>query len=146
MRPSVLNKLYIIVERQLDASILRSILDCNEYEEVYQYISNGFNNLPSICQTLRYRLENRDKMVIVFDTDSTDTDTINNMISILNFLISPEKTNNSIGIFDMVPNLDTVLKLDKHDDIAKLSQIIKERLDELKKIPVIIEIQKFIDL
>lgn len=48
-----IKSLYIIVEGQIDAKILHTLLNCTRYKKVYHIPAGGFANLSSMATTIR---------------------------------------------------------------------------------------------
>lgn len=148
MCSSVLRNLYIISEGKSDAQIIRTILDCKDFNKVYCYSANSFNNIPSICKTLRLMIDINDKILIVFDADSCDPDTIDNKISMLEFLTNSTVSRVNIGLFCMVPYLEVQLKLPKLKGKDKITEeflsVFKDQIDSIRKLPIITNMQSFL--
>lgn len=99
MRTAVLNKtinqnLYIVTEGVSDAQILRTILNCERFSNVYNVVSNGYNEILSVSRIIRLNMALQDKMLIVFDSDTCNKETIYDNISTMKFL-----TNSDSNIF-----------------------------------------------
>lgn len=149
MSTSYLKKnLYIITEGRTDAQILRSLLDCNRFDGVYNYVSNGFNNMPSVCRTVNLRMQAGDRILLVFDSDTRDPESIENKITTMTFLTRPDASVGKIGIFCMIPDMETALDV-PHSNL-KLSKNLAEYLEanahELKSKPIMQDMQKFLNV
>ena len=152
MRTAVLNKtitqnLYIITEGMRDAQILRTILNCERFGNVYSVISSGYNEIPSISRTIRLSMSLHDKMLIVFDADTCNSETIYDKISTMRFLTNSDSNNDETGIFCMIPTLDKVLGITKQfkEDKEALRDYLRKHQYQLKDLEIIKDIQKFIN-
>ena len=143
-----LNYLYIITEGKSDAQILRSLLDCDRFKGVYNYISNGFNNMPSVCRTVNLRMQVGDKILLVFDSDTRDPESIENKITTMTFLTRPDASVGKIGIFCMVPDMEAELNLPRyhHKLSVDLVDYLKTNASELRDLPVMRQMQEFLNV
>jgi 5S rRNA maturation endonuclease (ribonuclease M5) len=143
--------LYIIVEGETDAAILHTLLDCKNFENVYQVPAGGYSNISSVAKTIRLLespVVSNDKIIIAFDADSLREQVKNDKVSMMRQLTSAE-FDKRIGVFCFLPTIDQYLFHDDYKivegDIESLKEYLKDRLPELKDMPVIKEIQSFID-
>ncbi len=145
---SLKNYLYIITEGKTDAQILRSLLDCDRFKGVYNYISHGFNNMPSVCRTVNLRMQVGDKILLVFDSDTKDKESIDNKIATMTFLTRPDASVGEIGIFCMVPDIEGALDLPRTDNKLSpaLVEYLKNNANELKSKPVMRDMQNFLNV
>ncbi len=144
MQPSILKNLYLVVEGQFDAQVIRTVLNCNDYKNVYCSVTDGVHNMPSICRTLRLMLNPEDRMLIVFDSDTLNPDDINDKLVNMRFLTKADVSNIKMGVFCMVPDLEHCLGLPEKKQQA-VSDYLKRNLNEIKKLKVINDMQAFID-
>ena len=152
MRTAVLNKtinqnLYIVTEGVSDAQILRTILNCERFSNVYNVVSNGYNEILSVSRIIRLNMALQDKMLIVFDSDTCNKETIYDNISTMKFLTNSDSNNEQTGIFCMVPTLDEVLGLPEgfKGDKEALSDYLRKNQSCLKDLKIIKGIQSFIN-
>ena len=152
MRTAVLNKtitqnLYIITEGLSDAQILRTILNCECFSNVYNVVANGYNEIPSVSRTVRLNMALHDKMLIVFDSDTYNKETIYDKISTMKFLTNSDSNNEQTGIFCMVPTLDEVIGLSQQfkGDKEALRDYLRKHQFRLKNLKIIKDIQSFIN-
>lgn len=144
---SFTKNLYIVTEGYIDAQILRTLLICDSYINVYSVLSKGFNNIPSVSRTIELDMDLYDKMIIIFDADSNDRETIDNKISTIKFLTNWESYKKRIGIFCMIPNIENYLDIrwKPNKDINDIRQFISNNLKKLREKEIIREIQNFIN-
>lgn len=140
--------LYIITEGKKDAAILHTLLDCKNYEKVYQVAAGGYGNLSSVAKTVRLMnvpIESNDKIIIVFDADGAEpTDRVNTMRYLTN-----ADYDRRIGVFCFVPNIEESLFPKDYQMIKGINEelvdYMKGHVGELRDNGVIKEIQAFID-
>ena len=143
--------LYIIVERQTDARILHTLVDCSQYKKVYHIPAGGFGNLASMATTIRLmRNPNKsvDKILVAFDADSEKTDVVNDRIATMHYLTGADY-DNRIGLFCFVPTIEGALfpkgfSIRKGDD-EELTNYLMGHLEELRDMEIIKAIQAFIN-
>lgn len=143
--------LYIIVERQTDAQILHTLLECSGFENVYHIPTGSYGNLSSMAKTIRLMRspnEDNDKILVVFDSDSEKEDVIEDRLATMRYLTGAEY-DRRIGIFCFVPDIERSLfptyKFERKGINADLVEYMKEHIDELRSNKVIKEMQAFID-
>lgn len=143
--------IYIIVEGEIDAQILHSLLNCNGYERVYHIVAGGYSNLSSMARTIRLMrapMESKDKILVVFDADSEKRDAIDDKIATMRYLTNADY-DKRIGVFCFVPTIDRYLfpKSEvKTKGVSKaLIYYMKKNIEALRNKPTIKAIQKFID-
>lgn len=149
MHSPVLKKsLHIISEGQNDARIIRTLITCDSFENVYQVNANGYQNMASLCRTLRLMMEEDDKMLIIFDADSEDDNEIRDKVATFEFISRADINRDKMRVFCFKPYLEKALfpkELQyKQIDNQKVDYI-KENLQELRQKELIKNIQKFID-
>ena len=146
-----IKSLYIIVEGQIDAKILHTLLNCTRYKKVYHIPAGGFANLSSMATTIRLMQapkEAANKIVVAFDADSEKKDVINDRIATMRYLTGADY-DNRIGVFCFVPTIDVALfpkGFPKNKgDVVELTEYIIKHLEELREMDIIKAIQAFID-
>ncbi|MDE5872224.1 MAG: hypothetical protein K2H22_09825 [Muribaculaceae bacterium] len=152
MRTAVLNKiitksLYIVTEGWSDAQILRTILNCENFENVYSVAANGYNEIPSVSRTIRLNMHSHDKLLIVFDSNTCNQEDIYDKISTMKFLTNSDSNREETGIFCMIPTLDETLGITEQLKQKKetLRDFLRENQQRLKELKIIEDIQKFIN-
>jgi len=151
MRVDATRALYLIVEGQTDAAILRTLLNCEKFDRVYQVTAGGYGNISSVAKTIRLMkmpMESIDKIVIAFDADSTDDQVGKDKVAMMRNLTSADY-DKRIGVFCFVPTIDGSLFPDglfKTKVITgELVEYMKWHVGELRDNPTIQAIQAFID-
>lgn len=143
--------LYIIAEGQTDAQILHTVLDCSRFGDVYHVPTNGYNNMASMVRTVRLMKsprESNDRILVVFDADSTKEEVRVDKIATMQYLINAEY-DKRIGVFCFVPTIDhylfgTDFRLVKGDR-GEFIKYLQENLGRLRDLPEIRRIQEFLD-
>lgn len=143
--------LYIIVEGETDAAILHTLLNCKLFDNVHQVPVGGYSNLSSVARTIRLLespRESDDRIIIAFDADSQSEQVKNDKVSMMRQLTSAEY-DKRIGVFCFLPTIDQYLFHDDYQlvkgDIEGLKVYLKEHLEALKDMPIIREMQAFIN-
>lgn len=142
--------LYIIAEGQTDAQILHTVLDCSQFGDVYHVPTNGYNNMASMVRTVRLMKsprESNDRILVVFDADSTKEEVRVDRIATMQYLINAEY-DKRIGVFCFVPTIDhylfgTDFMLVKGDR-GEFIKYLQENLGRLRDLPEIRRIQEFL--
>lgn len=141
--------LYLIVEGETDAKVLRTVLNCADFDKVFQYVSQGYNNMASICRTLRLMVGQEDKILIAFDTDTEDEETIQNQYSTLSFLSRADVSSVKIGIFPMKPCLETALNIPRglygKDLSPQFVSYLRVNLNRIQTQQLIQDMQNFLN-
>lgn len=144
--------LYIVAEGQSDATILKELLDCSAFEKVYMIPAGGYKSLVSYVRTIRL-MDDGDKLayriVVVFDSDSEDSTIAAEKKASMRYLTNAS-TDERIEFFCFQPDIDICLFGTK--DFSKkairnntIRPYIEDHKADLKKNPVVIEIQSFIN-
>lgn len=143
--------LYIIVEGKTDIEILKVLLCFDDFKDVYMIPSLGYHKMPSLVRTLRLmkdRQETRDKFLVVFDSDSTDTTITEEKVATMRYLINADY-DNYIGVFAFRPNIEEYLfgisKKQIKCQIKNLSEYLESHLSELREKEILKDMQRFID-
>lgn len=143
--------LYLICEGVRDAEILRTLLDCESYQKVYQFPSGGYGNLSSVARTIRLMrspMESCDKIIIAFDADSMSEQVRFERIATMRYLTNADY-DKRIGVFCFTPTIEQYLFHANHQELKKekvvLIDYLKKHLTELKDMPMIREMQAFIN-
>ena len=145
------SSLYLIVEGPTDAAILRTILDCHGFKDVFQIVTGGFNSMSSSARTIRLmkaKEVSRDKILIVFDADSLNPEIKETKESSMRYL-SKADYDERIGVFCFVPTIDHYLfgkdfKMVKGDR-QEFIKYLQANLGKLRELPEIRRIQEFLD-
>lgn len=143
--------LYIIAEGQTDAQILHTVLDCSRFGDVYHIPSNGYNNIASKVRAVRLMKnpsESNDRILVVFDADSTKEEVREDRIATMQYLTNAEY-DRRIGIFCFAPTIDRYLfgtdfRLVKGDR-GELIMYLQENLGRLRDLSGIKRIQEFLN-
>lgn len=143
--------LYLIVEGKTDAAILRTLLNCEKFDRVYQVPAGGYGNISSVAKTIRLMkmpMESIDKIVIAFDADSTNEQTGKDKVLMMRNLTSADY-DKRIGVFCFVPTMDGSLfpeGLFKRKEITEeLVDYMKGHIEDLRANVTIRAIQAFIN-
>ena len=143
--------LYLICEGVRDAKILRTLLECESYQKVYQIPAGGYGNLSSVARTIRLMrspMESNDKIIIAFDADSMSEQVGFERIATMRYLTNAE-FDKRIGVFCFTPTIEQYLfhtdaQTLKKDNVM-LIDYLKSHWTELKDMPVIKGMQAFIN-
>lgn len=143
--------LYLICEGVRDTEILRTLLDCKSYQKVYRFPAGGYGNLSSVARTIRLMrspMESNDKIIIAFDADSMSEQVGFERIATMRYLTNAE-FDKRIGVFCFTPTIEQYLfhadaQTLKKDNVM-LIDYLKSHWTELKDMPVIKEMQAFIN-
>lgn len=142
--------LYIIVEGKTDAQILHTLLDCRQYEHVYHIPVGGYGNMSSTVTTIRLLKIYKplaDKILVVFDSDSTKKDVIEDRLATMRYLTNAD-FDDRIGVFCFVPDIEGALfpnHYPKRKGITKdLVQYMEEHIEGLREKDEIKKIQTFV--
>ena len=150
MRSNVLErKLHLIVEGEMDARILCTLLTHEKYTSVHYTATNGYHNMSSIVSTLRLMLEPEDKMLVVFDSDTENPTDIEDKITTMSYLTKADVSRVKIGIFALVPDIERALFCMSKQELKKkrlnVARLLKENFEEIKNKDAIKRMQAFID-
>lgn len=147
MPAAVLRNLYIIAENSLDVSILRTILDCKSFQNVYDYGIEGYRNMANVCRTLRLMIDYPDKILIAFDTQTINQEIILDLLSNMMYLTKADVSQVKIGLFPMAPNLNTVIGIDEKikGNMECLKDFLRSNMDQIKSSQVFSDMQAFLD-
>ena len=150
-RTSVLDRnLYLIVESEFDGSIIRTLLDCNGFKNVYTVPAGGYRNIPSLIRTLRLMCNKNDVIIGICDADSEKEEDIAERLSSMKILSKADVSEVKIEIFCFVPTLDILFKdytgYRKNKIDAGLIDYMKSNYDILINNNTIADIRDFLSM
>lgn len=138
--------LYILSEGNTDRSIIRTLLNCDEYR-VYAPEVCGFANMAALARTLRLMINSNDKILIAFDADTVNEDSANEKIARMRFLSKADMANN-IGVFCFIPQIESIFPANTRfnkENIEELKSILKTNLETIKQNTIINQMQMFVN-
>lgn len=150
MRGAVLKRnLHLVVEGEMDARILCTLLKHDDYKNVHYSVAGGYHKMSDIVSTLRLMLEPEDRILVVFDSDTENPTDVEDKINTMTYLTKADISRVKIKIFAFVPDIERSLFgmskqeiKDKHLDIATL---LKNNFDDIKQKEIIRQMQSFLD-
>lgn len=148
MQTTMVKRLYFVVEGETDARIIMTLLDCKDYEKVFVNVAHGMSAMSSIAATLRLMLEPQDRIIVVFDSDSTDEFEIQDKIATMRYLSRADVSQVKIGVFCMVPDIEMALFDNPKKAFQGIDAIVdymRANIESIKQKQIIKDIQSFID-
>ncbi len=147
MSTTILKNLYIIAENSLDVQILRTILNCEEYNAVYDYGVSGYHSMANVCRTLRLMIGNYDKILIAFDTGTRNKEAIEDISSSMVFLTKADVSRVAIGLFPMVPNFNVFfgIREEMRNNVDMLREHLKAHIDTIRSNQKVVDMQNFLN-
>lgn len=138
--------LYLLVEGKTDAAILSTVLDTANYRSVKYIVTHGAETMASHARTLRLMVGKEDKILIVFDSDTLNSDVANQKVQSMRYLSKANESYVKIGVFCFTPTIDILYdsKIAKND-IQSLGVYVRSHLADIKENQTIKGIQAFID-
>lgn len=138
--------LYILSEGNTDRSIIRTLLNCDEYR-VYAPEVCGFANMAALARTLRLMINSNDKILIAFDADTVKEDSANEKIARMRFLSKADMANN-IGVFCFIPQIESIFPENTRfnkGNVAELTRVLQKNIEIIKQNDIIKNMQAFVN-
>lgn len=139
--------LYIVVEGELDGIIISGALINTQYKKIYKVPIHSKDAMASYVRSVRLITESRDKIVVVFDADTSNLQQVAADIENMRQMSHAELFRERIEFYACVPDLEGQFAIPK--SIKKTQDeytvYLKEHKEEIQKNDLIRSIQTFID-